>query len=810
MYLKNFMMLLKRYTVSSVLNIAGMAVALAAVYLIMVQVNFDFSYNKSIPNAENIYRLEYPDWGEKGYWSTTWTRQLPDDLCKAVPEIEKCASIWPSGSYEEVYPEYSRKCGENVENYRFRLCECEREGLDIFGIEVIEGSLDDFINPYTILLKESVAKKYGLSAGDVLYYGRGADERWATATVVAVCKDPSAPSILDECDGWAGMQPQEEENAGNWNTPYYLQLSDGASASVVETKLRGYLLEQLREQGGSTEHIAEAMNRVYPRLNPLTELYFSDDVSMARHKTGNKSTTYTLLAIAVLIMVIALINFVNFFFALIPVRIRAINTYKIFGAPTLGLRLNFLMETVGLVFIALGGAVLLVYLFAETPFVKHLSTDIDILDNWPVAITVAAIAVVAGVVASIYPAWYITRFSPAMVLGGFYTTAPGRRLRYTLLAVQYFISITLIICSLSVHRQHEYMLGYDMGFQKERLLTVSVPYEAIWDGYDQEQGVSYTRRDAFLNALKSNPAILDVCFGNGPLVSPKRMSWGRELNGEPVYFQCYPVSWNFLEMMGIDIVDGRNFRSNDEYGNGAFIFNKDGADKFGIEVGCGITGHLGDEAEVVGICENFNFRPMQYNIEPFAFYIFGKHPWNFPGNMYIRAAAGTSLQIVREYIMQTIAEFAPNTPADSYDVVFFESELEWLYTDEENIASLFILFTMLSIVISVIGVFGLVLFETQFRRREIGIRRVHGASIYVILGMFNMQYLRIVALCSIVSIPVSIILIKRWSTQFAYQAPLSVLVFVLAVAVVALITVITVTLRSYKAANSNPVDAIQR
>ena len=145
MYIKNFITLLKRYTTSSVLNIFGMAVAFAAVYLILVQVNYDLSYNKGIPNAGNIYRLEHPNFSEEGYWDTTWPRQLPDDLCKEIPEIEKSGTITTSGHYN-INDTYSRKQGGRIDNILLNLCETEREGLEILGIEIIEGSLEDVIN----------------------------------------------------------------------------------------------------------------------------------------------------------------------------------------------------------------------------------------------------------------------------------------------------------------------------------------------------------------------------------------------------------------------------------------------------------------------------------------------------------------------------------------------------------------------------------------------------------------------------------------------------------------------------------------
>ncbi len=809
MYFKNFIMLLKRYTTSSLLNILGMAVAFAAVYLIMVQVSFDLSFNKGIPNAKNIYRLEYPNWGEEGYWSTTWARQLPDELCKGVPEVEKSATIWPTGSYG-INSDYSRKSDSGIENFHFNLCEAEREGLEIFGLEIIEGSLNSYSDHSTLVLKESAARKFNISAGDVLYCGREADGE-STATVIAICKDPASPGILDACDGWGGMLPQEDDNPGNWNNPYYLLLSDGASPDAVCEKLRNNLIEWIKSQNASEEYVAEMLKRASPRLNPLTELYFSTDVSGSEHATGNKATTYTLIAIAVLIMAIALINFVNFFFALIPVRIKTINTCKVFGASSFTLRLNFVFETVGLVLVALCGAAVIIGIFMETPFTEHISTSIAFADNAGVAAAVTAVSLLAGVLVSIYPAWYITRFSPAMVMGGFYATAPGRRLRYTLVAVQYTISITLVICSLSIYRQYDYMLNHDMGFDKSSLLVVSdLPAEAVFESYDYENGMSYGRRDALAESLMKNPGIEDVAFADGPFINTTRMQWGRDFNGQSIYFQVYPVSWDFLAMMGIEIVDGRDFRSDDERTtNGVYIFNEDAARKLGIKVGDVISGHRSG-TEVAGICKDFNFRSMQYNIEPFAFYIFGKHPWRAMNYIYIRTAPGADIASVRKFIAQTIAEYAPGAPADSYDISLFDTELENRYKKESKLASLIILFTLLSILISVIGVFGLVHFETQYRRREIGIRRVHGASVSNILAMFNSKYLRVLAFCSVAAVLLGFVIIKYWTEQFVYQAPFALWVYLLAIAMVALITVLTVTACSYKAASENPVESISR
>jgi putative ABC transport system permease protein len=188
--------------------------------------------------------------------------------------------------------------------------------------------------------------------------------------------------------------------------------------------------------------------------------------------------------------------------------------------------------------------------------------------------------------------------------------------------------------------------------------------------------------------------------------------------------------------------------------------------------------------------------------------VYGQYAWGYPTHAYIRTTANADIDEVKKYITQTIAEFAPNANPESYEVKFYDTELEINYQVEDKLSTLVAVFSVLSIIISIIGVFGLVLFETQYRRREIGIRRVHGASAKGIIRMFNKQYLIIVAICSAVAIPVSYFVIDHWMQQFAYRSPMAWWVFAIAVAIVMLVTFLTVTIRSWNAANENPTDSI--
>ena len=794
--LYDFLMLLRRYKVSSVLNIAGMGLAFAAAYLMLVQVVFDFSYNRSLPDAADIYRLEYPSWYNDGRWGTTWNRHDPLEYCAAIPEVKAAATFRCEGYTNR---DYSIKRNDTIDNITMNSTNCERAGLDVFGFECVAGSFDDFIGPYTAVISETAAKRCGLGVGDVLHSGRGATEGSHTLTVVAIYRDFPEPSSVANNDMFVGMVPVEQHDRSNWNDPFYLRLAPGTSPAAVEEKIKDFLREEAANEGYTQEETERLLPTKAPRLNNVCDIYFSRDTEGNDGPTGNISTTYTLLSIAVLVIVIAFINFINFFFALIPVRIRAVNTRKIFGASNARLRVGFVAETLGLFVVALAVGYGLVVIFNDTQMATYLSTSAAVGRNLPLALGFVAVAVAAGILISLYPIFYITSFSPAFVIkGSFQATRSGRVLRYTLVGVQYVISIALIIVTLFIQMQHNYMMDYDMGFDKGGILAVDGPAMS-----------SYERMDALADKLKQNPMVTDVTYCAGDIVAPQRMGWGREFRDKTISFQCYPVAWNFLDFMGIKVVEGRDFTKDDyQRASGVFIFNESAKQSFELTLDDKVYGHA-DKTDIAGFCEDFHFKPLQYGVEPFCFYVFGSAPWYYPSHVYVRIAAGTGIREAIRYVREAVMAFDPSLEADKVYVSIFDDELGKYYNAEERLARLIAAFSLLSIVISMLGVFGLVLFETQYRRKEIGIRRVNGASVRSILEMFNLQFLRIVGICTVMALPISYYIVDRWLQGFATRMPMHWWVFVAAVIIVGLITVVTVTARSWRAANENPINAIQ-
>ncbi len=810
MLFHNFITLLRRYTTSSLLNIVGMAVAFASIYLIAVQVQFDLTFNRVITNSERIYRLEYPSWSEDGTWWSTWNRQMPDAMCAVCPDVETAGSI-SLLSNAQYYDEYSIKRNSTIDNLTIPTGGAERAALAVFPFEFVAGSLEALTTTHDMILAESVADRYNLAVGDRLYAGRGAVNQ-LQYTVVGIYKDFPKPSTLSMSRCFVLMREARAEEEGDWNSDYYVLLREGASVAEVEQQMRDYVVDDCQKRGFSEEEMKIQLERVTPRLNPITNLYFAED-TQAESMHGSRTTTYTLIAIAALILVISFINFINFFFALIPSRIRAINNYKIFGAPTWNLRLNFLFETVGLILVSLFGAAVIVVLFADTPLADYISTPVAIDEHWTLTGVLVTGLLLFGMAVSCYPAWYITKFPPAFVTkGDFSASRSGQLLRYTLVGVQYTISIALIICSLLIYRQHHYMLTRDMGFDKENLLALSIPYEAVngpWNGYE----LDYTKRDALLDRLRQNPQIKSITLGRGTFVGGSQMQWSRTIeDGSTQTFNVYVVSWDFLRMMGIEVIEGRDFLPSDEQNEtGALIFNEKAVEAFGVGLDSQIQGHVNDaNTPIVGICRDFNFQSAHFGIQPYAFLIFGKYGWDMPNHAYLRTVAGADIAALRAQIVDTVMENNPNINPEKIEVKFFDDELEFIYQREDKLSTLITLFSLLSILISIIGVFGLVLFETQYRRREIGIRRVYGASVKQILMMLNRKYLCIVLLCAVVAIPVSCFVIGRWTEQYVYRLPMAGWVFAVAVLAIVLVTLLTVTFRSWRAANENPTRSIMR
>lgn len=804
---RNFLTTLRRYKISSLLNVIGLTLAFTAFYVIMTQVWWELGYNRSLHEADRIYLVENEDWYEPGKWSSWLNRPVPERVIASTAGVEVggcmwggfgSGTCWTSNEPSFGYNKFSASCGSVSLPF-----------LDVFAFRSVEGDVHDLGKPKSVIVSREAAERMRVGVGSLIWVDTDEPQPDGAMEVVAVFEDFPDNSLLGECEVVKNLGETNLYTTSEWSFNYFVKFRPGADPDEFARQWTNVNQEMQREAAEKRAAAGDAADDddesgIYGvRLSPVSELYFESD-SQAPCRQGSVVTTYTLLGIAVLVIVLAFINFVNFFFALVPVRIRTVNTFKVFGAPASSLRFNFVFEAFGLVLIALLAAWYVSFALQGTEFASYISASLALSQNLEVVGLVAVVAFVMALAASLYPAWYITSFAPALVVkGSFGGTRSGRRLRTLLLGVQFFISIGLIIATSFIRLQHDYMMHYDMGFDKENLLAVRL---------SERGAVSY---DALRQKLLSDPQVKDVTGATSRLVSVGCMGWGREFKGRQVAFQSYVVQPDFLRVMGIPITDGRDFLESDfDKELGTMIFNEAARREFEMQVGDRINGFVSPDEQIVGFCADFNFKPLQYGVSPFCFYLLPKkiqqeNYWHLPHVVYVRMTPGADIAAVTAHIRRCIAEVDPRTEPGDIVVRVFDEELGLEYDNERKLTAIVGLFALLAVVIALMGVFGLVLFETQHRRREIAVRRVMGASRGEILAMFNRRYVMLVAVCFVLAVPVSIWAVRHWLAGFAYAVPLYWWVFALALAGVLAVTALTVTVRSWHAVNENPAESVK-
>ena len=777
----------KTEAVSSALNILGLTAAFAALYIILVQVHHDLSFNKSLKDSDRIYVLTKKEINQSEY-SSYLCRPLGEYVVNASPDIEAggCGEITGNPITVRVSDEQSP--------VSISIAVMNKGARDVFGFELMAGNWDDLTDT-GFALSESAAKRLGVQVGDVMKFFNGSE--WRDISIVVIYKDMPKHSDLSSFEMLANLGDNYTNDWSEFSFNYFLKLRKGADPNAIVEVSKPVTRRFFSEMTGKEATDDNVKFGLYPVR--LTDMYFDSNSYFAPGKAGNKTTTMTLLVIAIFVVVIAFINYINFFFAMLPLRLRSINTRKILGSSRFQLVMSSVGESVLMVAISLALAVGVVVLFKQSTLASLIDTSLDFGQNGGVVALTIGLALLISIAASIYPALFATSFNLVFALKGtFGTTQKGKAFRIGLIGLQFTVSIVLIICAIFIHEQRRFMMNHEMGFDQECLLQSQVSWNLA------------NNREAVESKLKADAAIKDVAWGDGPFIQDSRMSWGRKVRGEDAGWQVYPVSWNFLRFMGIDIIEGRDFAAVDEQSNGVYIFNKTAKDKYQITLEDQIGGHDSQVAEIAGFCEDFNFASLRQGIEPFAFYVYGKDPWHICMRLFIRTEAGVDVPALMERITQMLNDLDP-TMGDgmSYEVWPFSQSIENQYKKEQNLSKLVTLFTVLAIVISLMGVFGLVMFETEHRRKEIGIRRVNGATEGEILAMFNARFVKIVLACFAVAVPISIVIMHRYLEGFAYRMPLHWWVFALALLAVLAVTVAVVTLRSLRAATVNPVKSLR-
>ncbi|WP_368339607.1 ABC transporter permease [Parabacteroides goldsteinii] len=778
--IRNLLGVVRRFKMATLLNVMGLSIAFAAFIILMIQLQYDWGFDRFQKNAERIYRvgLYTPDWGNQVVVSPPFA----EAFVQSSPHIETGALLSSWGSQLAL----KRGNDTNETSFWCPVNAITPEYASVFDFQMLEGKIESLDNPGYVLIAQSQAEKF---FGDEPAVGKQLTADKLSFVVGGVYKDFPQNSVIQNA---VYRRIGEKENQDNWNAngyQLYVLLDDPGKKDQIIADFKNHFNHEYYDW--KTKDV---------RLTQLTDIYYEADARFDSQKDkGNKTMVFVLFTIAVLIVVIAGINFTNFSNALVPMRIRSINTQKVLGGSDNTLRCAMLVEAVAICLFSFILSLFIVKGMANTWLADMVSGELSLKANIPLLIGAGVLAALTGLLAGAYPAWHITSFSPALVLKGSFGLSPsGKRMRSLLVSFQYVISFALIIAALFIYLQNHYMLASSLGFDKEHVAIVELNGQLI------------KNIEAVENRLEQEVSVQDVSFAEDLLsASDEYTDFGRGYRENNVQFKVFVVSPDFLRLMNIPVISGRDFLQEDSKSvGGVYQFNEAARLQYDLVAGEYITGNEWYEAPpalIAGFIDDIKYASFRTEVAPMAFYVSPAAGYR-PRYAYIKIKAGADIRDAVASIRKALTSIDKNFPAE---IRFYDTILNNLYKRELSIGWLISLFSLIAVFISVVGVLGLVIFESEYRKKEIGLRKVHGATTSQILLMFNKVYVRILIVCFVLAIPVAYYGVNRWMVYFAYKIPMYWWVYAVAFVVVSVITFLTVTFQNWKTANENPVESIK-
>lgn len=789
--IRNLLYLFKRFKTAVVLNLFGLTIAFAAFLLIVMQVDYEMNYDAMHSKSGRTFRLE-ANHGEFEH-NAIHCLMFSDAFVNSSAHITDYSYRYPFYRGERYcqIDEVDDQGEAKVFKENFQLCLPNIS--DVFDFHMKEGSVECLSIPGSVLIPESVAKrlfdKQSAIGKRIRMSGSSGWQPVSTTilTIGGVYKDfPGNTTVQNRI--YVPMD-QLDLLKSSWQmyaNEIYVTLDDPRNKEEVLDHFNK-TFDFAKSQMGSAQEIAL-------RLTPLKDVYYTHDTTFDFNPKGHRETNYVLLGIAFLILFIAGINFTNLTTSLIPLRLKTINTHRVLGCSIYKLRAISLIESIVICLISYILALFIVNDLSYTPIANWVDADIRLSQYKGLILLTALIAILTGCLAGLYPAIRSTTYAPALVLKGSFGLSPkGKKVRVALIGFQYTVSIALIIVTLFMGLQNHFMTSSEqLGFNKDQVAIVNLTPE-----------IYAKHKPQYIQKLKDYPGIEDVAFSVYELSKEDDMidlEYARH-EDKDVFFKVFYASENFLSVMDIQVEEGRDFTREDlNKAQSDYIINPAAERDFHL--------HPGDrfnDRTVLGVSKDFRFNSCRIASSPFVFALNNDIP-NPKLVSYIRFNSKTNLQEAVAHVRETLKEIDPTFP---FEISFYNTILNNLYQKEQTLGKLISLFGIMAILISIVGVFGLVLFETQYRRKEIGIRKINGATTGQILLMFNKTYIRIVSVCFIISIPIAWMGTQQWLENFAYKTPLHLWVFIVAFLIILSVTIGTVTFRNWQAANENPVNSVK-
>lgn len=780
--LRNLWYMFRRFKVASILNFIGLTIAFAAFYVFMTQVDYNNSYNKGFKDYDRVYRLEQDGYffNKDKEYEISFCRPHLDKIAE-LPQVEAISCrLWFTFDWE------IQKDGTSIS---FPYTTCGNEGLSAFSPKCIDGKLRwTKEDRRGILIPASIAKTY---FGEVHVAGRYMAD---SVLVIGVYEDfpenSSAKNII-----YFNWNHSDIDNYNDFNYHGYVKLREDAVVSEVEKQISdiGYNIFTNLDEKRNKEKLAARKTK----LRPISKTYYSgiDD----NYDRGNKGVVLILELVCLLVLLVAAINFLNFTLAESPMRIKGINTRLVLGKGLWAQRMELVCESIVVSLFAFAVAIGIVYLISQMPETKELTQgSIAIKENMGIMLLTLAASIITAVGASIYPAFYATSFAPALVLKGSFGLSPkGKKLRTILVVIQLIVSF-FMVCYIGVlFLQSHYIFNSDYGFDKEQIFYAKLDEERAERAYE------------IVQKLETISGVECVATSQSAIgTSDLYTEWGREDDEHKITLGVFTGDWKYLKSLGVKILEGRDFNEDD---NDMFIINETARKQWDwVKMDQPILKNFMQHMLVVGVCENVRFASMHQDSgnKPMAFLVAGKQNnwWIYRAVLNIRVAAGTDKVAMRKKLEDCINEMDGH---GNVNVSFLDKELEDTYKEEFRFISQVVIFSVVCLLITLIGVFCLTMFETEYRRKEIGIRKIMGSSVGEILLLLCRKYATMIVIAFVIAAPAAWYFGNEWLKNFAERTEISWWLFALSLVVVAFITLSTVIIQSWKTANENPINSIK-
>ena len=798
-YLKSAVRNLMKFKFISFINLFGLAVGLSCCLLIFGFVLHELSYDRYHENASNIYRVERsfvnPETGipslELGSAAPAVGSLMENDF----DEIKELTRIVAApGSTTLTYDDKTFK-GQKVyfagENF-----------MKIFDINVLKGNPEKALtDPFSIIITEEMADKYfrGEEAvGKILRLNNELDLRVSAVYESFPANSHIHPQMIIsmstmEDEAWYG----EGYLTSNWsNNSFftYILLPEGYNHENLEAKLPDFLDRHIKEDYGLKPSKYNSLS-----LKPLTDIHLYSQTDLEAEENGNIKRVYIFSAIAIFILLIACINYMNLSTARSLLRAKEVGVRKVIGARKNELVTQFLSESVLISWIALILAFALTWL--AFPFLSKISgqeISFEILLNWKILLPLLMIPFIVGIVSGIYPAFFLSSFQAAQTLKGVYTGGKnGATFRKALVVLQFSISVILIIGTVVVLEQLKFMQEKPLGFEREQVITIT-----------NNSALSSTF-DAFRNELEQNPSIKEI--GRSSLIPTDNLldamqatiNHGDSMAPTTASIKFVTVDDNFIPTYGISLIAGRNFSREFGRDTSSFIINEAALGVLGVQTAQEALGkefHYGDRSgRLVGVVKDFNFESLHKRILPLVF--FKPSQEGAYRNISVKLSEDNFSDGI-EHLEKTWQRFVPEAP---FEYKLLESTYENLYRTERRQSTIFLIFSCVAIGIACLGLFGLSAFTIGQRLKEIGIRRVLGAKTSSIVALLSKDFLKLVILAAVMAFPVAWFAMNAWLKDFAYRIDIPVWSFIAAGLVAVFIAFLTISFLTIRAATANPV-----